>query len=190
MMSPITCPQIQAHEVIASPTALPQDHVQPSNPPAARLAHTRSCASVTHLYCFTAHHAMTKQVLTPVGCVQAGACTDESPQQWESTTTKAGAQRVQLCSSPSQMPGGGGQAQPQAACQQRKPYIQPQTHPLPFYLSKFAVLYIDDAILHWSLHGPSTAPAASTGPWGLGCWQHRNVTDSAKATAWGRLPSL
>lgn len=57
------------------------------------------------------------------------------------------------------------------------------------YLPKFAVLHIEDAILHRALHGPRAAPAVSARLWDWGRQRHRNVI-AAEVTAWGRLPSL
>lgn len=57
------------------------------------------------------------------------------------------------------------------------------------YLPKFAVLHIEDAILHRALHGPRAAPAVSARLWDWGRQRHRNVI-AAEVTVWGRLPSL
>lgn len=72
---------------------------------------------------------------------------------------------------------------------------QIRANPVPspkstLYLSKFAVLHIEDPVLHRSLHGLSVALTASATIKDLGYQQQRNVTAAAEATAWGRLPSL
>lgn len=166
-----------------------QGHV----PRAAPLPHRRwSCASLTHVYCFIANRAVTKREEGPhaQGQAPAGACTDESPQQGESPTPGAAEPRTPQ----RQLQGVWLQCPPPQVAKGPAPGLasrEIRANPVPspksiLYLSKSAVLHIEDPILHGSLHEPSAALATSTRIEDLGYQQQRKCDCYSRSNCMGQ----